>query len=535
MDGEIASESAPVDYIHWQDFCWSPGCRAWPEVWWVSFKTYITKEEAKEKWGKIAERMNYVAKTKRDERDNPSDQHLYAEVYEIWCKKNRCLYWFSKGVDRLLGKQSDPLKLREFWPCPRPMLANTTTSTLVPKADYIFAQDLYIQIDTLSTRLAMLAKAVKVVGVYDKSSSAVQRMLNEATENELIPVDNWAMFAEKGGLKGQVDWLPIEEIVKVMQTLAQVREQCIQLLYQVTGMSDILRGATDPRETKGAQELKSKYASIRIQAMQDLFAKFASDIQKIKAEIMVKHYQINSIITQSNIAFTPDAQYAQGAVALIKDPKNMIWRIQIRPESVAMVDYAQLKQERTEFLMASSQFMQSAAPLAQLDKSVTPTLLELLKWGLSGFKGAQQIEGALDKAIAQATEAMSKPPPPPPPDPKVEAAKIKAQTDQQLAQQEFQQKQMEFQQQMQQDQQKFQQEMIQMQKEFELKMRQAEMEIGIRREEAQLKAREQYVDAALNIEQQRETTEIQNTANREQHDMKMEQMRQKPKTNGGSG
>jgi hypothetical protein len=360
-------------------------------------------------------------------------------------------------------------------------------------------------------------------------------MLNEATENELIPVDNWAMFAEKGGLKGQVDWLPIEEIVKVMQTLAQVREQCIQLLYQVTGMSDILRGATDPRETKGAQELKSKYASIRIQAMQDLFAKFASDIQKIKAEIMVKHYQINSIITQSNIAFTPDAQYAQGAVALIKDPKNMIWRIQIRPESVAMVDYAQLKQERTEFLMASSQFMQSAAPLAQLDKSVTPTLLELLKWGLSGFKGAQQIEGALDKAIAQATEAMSKPPPPPPPDPKVEAAKIKAQTDQQLAQQEFQQKQMEFQQQMQQDQQKFQQEMIQMQKEFELKMRQAEMEIGIRREEAQLKAREQYVDAALNIEQQRETTEIQNTANREQHDMKMEQMRQKPKTNGGSG
>lgn len=200
-----------------------------------------------------------------------------------------------------------------------------------------------------------------------------------------------------------------------------------------------------------------------------------------------------------------------------------------------MVDYAQLKQERTEFLMASSQFMQSAAPLAQLDKSVTPTLLELLKWGLSGFKGAQQIEGALDKAIAQATEAMSKPPPPPPPDPKVEAAKIKAQTDQQLAQQEFQQKQMEFQQQMQQDQQKFQQEMIQMQKEFELKMRQAEMEIGIRREEAQLKAREQYVDAALNIEQQRETTEIQNTANREQHDMKMEQMRQKPKTNGGSG
>lgn len=509
----IISETSPVDYVNWNDFCWSPGARTWPEVRWASFRTYLTKQEATDKWGEeVAETLNYVCKKDKDSREKEDGNQLYAEVYEIWCRTSRYVYWWSKGVDKLLGSKPDPLQLLNFFPCPQPMLANITTSSLVPKAEYTFGQDLYTQIDTLSTRIAMLAKAIKVVGVYDKQSTGVQRMLGEATENELIPVDNWAAFAEKGGIQGQVDWLPIEQIASVMQQLIGVRDQTIALLYQTTGMSDILRGATDPRETKGAQELKSKFASVRVQAMQDLFAKFATDIQKIKAEIMARHYQPQTMIQQSNILATPDAQLAEQAVQLLKDPKAAIWRIQIRPESVAMVDYAQLKSERTEYVMALSQFMQSAAPLASLDKSVTPTLLELLKWGLSGFKGSNQIEGVLDRAISQAQESGKKPPPPPPPDPKVEAAKIQAQIRQQEAQQRAQQDQVQFQQDMAQQQQKFQLEMQQMQQEFALKMKQLIAEMQVKRDEAQLKQQTELVNSAVNVQQQRETTAIQQSA-----------------------
>lgn len=496
----VLSETTPVDYVHWNDFCWSPGARTWTETRWVSFRTYVAKEEAEKKWGKeIAEDLNYVHRTPKDEKlavtyAEGKDTEEQAEVYEIWCKKSKHIYWWSKGVEDLLGKKSDPLQLLHFYPCPKPMLANITTKSLVPKAEYTFAQDLYQQIDTLNSRIMLLAKAIKVVGVYDKASIGVQRMLGEAVENELIPVDNWAAFAEKGGIKGQVDWLPIEEIAAVMQQLILVRDQTIQLLYQTTGMSDILRGATDPRETKGAQELKSKFASVRIQAMQDIFAKFASDIQKIKAEIMVRHYQPQTIINQSNIMSTPDGALAQQAVMLLKDPKAAVWKIQIRPESVAMVDYAQLKSERMEYIMGLSQFMQSAAPLAEQDKSVMPTLMELLKWGMAGFKGSQQIEGVMDKAIADAQKRLSEPPPPPPPDPKLEAAKLKGQLDQQAAAQEFQQKQVEFQQQMQQDQQKFAMEMKQMQQEFQLKMAELVMTMQTKNEVAR-------VDAEMNAQQ----------------------------------
>lgn len=513
----IVSETAPVDYIHWKDFLWSSGARTWSEVRWVGFRTYVTESEATEKWGEeIAKQLSYSNKKERDERDRTittnTAESRFAPIWEIWCKKSRTVYWWSKGLDKLAGEQPDPLKLLHFFPCPQPMMANITTGSMVPKAEYTFAQDLYVQIDTLTTRIAMLGKACKVVGVYDKSSVGVQRMLNEGTDNELIPVDNWAAFAEKGGIKGQVDWLPIEQIAAVMSQLTALRDQTIALLYQSTGLSDILRGSTDPRETKGAQELKSKFASTRVQALQDMFAKFASDLQKIKAEIMSKHYQPQTLITQSNIMSTPDAALAGPAVQLLKNPKAAVWKIQIRPESVAMVDYAQLKSERMEYIMGLSQFMQSAAPLAQMDKSVVPTLMELLKWGLSGFKGSQQIEGVLDKAIADAGKQLQQPAQPPPPDPKVEAAKIKAQSDQQLSQQEFQQKQMEFQQQMLQDRQKFQQEMAQMQKEFALKMRQLMAELGIKREEADLKQQTQAVDAVINVAQQRQTTDIQQGA-----------------------
>jgi hypothetical protein len=535
----ILSESAPVDYIHWNDFCWSPGARNWGETRWVSFCTYVSKEEAEEKWGEEkAEELNYVHRTPKDEKQvntysDAKNTQEQAKVYEIWCKQSKHVYWYSKGVDELLGTQEDPLKLHTFYPCPQPMLANITTQDLVPKAAYTFAQDQYLQVDQLNTRIMLLAKAIKVVGVYDKSSVGVQRMLGEAVENELIPVDNWAAFAEKGGIKGQVDWLPIEEIAAVMQQLIAVRDQAIQMLYQSTGMSDILRGSTDPRETKGAQELKSKFASVRIQAMQDLFAKFASDLQKIKAEIMARHFQPQTMITQSNILSTPDAQLAPQAVQLIKAPQTMIWKIQIRPESVAMVDYAQLKSERMEYIMGLSQFMQSAAPLAEMDKSVMPTIMELLKWGLSGFKGSQQIEGVLDKAIADAQKRLAEPPPPPPPDPAVEIAKAKAQADMQLAQQkaqadqqkaqqDFQQSQVAFQQDMQQKQQEFALTMEQMRKEFQMKMMELMMTMRtkeeIARNDAEMNAEQHRQEVAANMAQ----TQIGLQADERKHELGLE-------------
>jgi hypothetical protein len=466
--GELEDEWTDIEYVHWNDFLWTAGSRTWRDVRWVAFRTYLRKHEVRERWGeKVAEEINYKTTKERDTILDPEskDPAEVAEFWEIWCSDSMSVHWYNESYSTMVGKEDDPLGLDNFFPCPQPMMANLTTSSLIPTSEFYFAQDLYNEIDLLETRISLLTRAVKAVGVYDKSADGVKRMMQEGIDNDLIPVDNWAMFAEKGGIKGQVDWMPIEPITGAIQQLQALRDNTIQLLYQSTGLSDIMRGqGSAPGTSATEQSLKAKFASTRVQAMQDMFAGFATELQKLKAQIIAKHYSPETIARQSNIMVTPDAQYAVPAIQLIKDPEQAVWRITVRPESVAMVDYAQMKQDRMEYINSLAMFMQSAAPLISMDEGVTPYLLELLKWGLSGFKGSQQIEGVLDQAVDAAKQNIAnKSQRPPEVDPKIQAEQAKSQADAQAQTQRIQGE-------MAKQQQMFQQDMQLQQSQFQQKM-----------------------------------------------------------------
>lgn len=432
---EIVYEDAPVDYVHWQDFRWG-WARNWKELPWMAFRSYLRKDEVEKRFPGYEDKLKYKnqmpAGPEAEDEDPDRDQKNHtekAEIWEIWSKEDKKVFWWSNGCHEVLDAKDDPLKLDGFWPTPKPMMANITTTKMIPVPDFVMAQDLYNEIDQLQTRIAKLTTAVKATGVYDSSAGdSVGRMLQHGGDNKLIPVENWAMFAEKGGLVGAVQWYDANAVVNTMQTLAAVRDQTIELLYQITGMSDILRGAnTDQYTSDGTNQLKAKFGSIRIQALQDDFARFASDIEALKAEVISKHFKIESIARQSGAQWLPQADHdkIQPAIQLIKSP-DIKWRIDIRPESIAMVDYAQLKQERTEYLTAISTFLQSANSMVQAVPGSLPVLLEMLKWGMAGFRGSDYLEGIMDTAI----EAASKAPPPGQDDGKGQEAAMKLQIEQ---------------------------------------------------------------------------------------------------------
>ena len=154
----------------------------------------------------------------------------------------------------ILDVKDDPLQLDGFFPCPKPMAANVTSSNFMPRADYIFAQDQFNELDEINTRITWLTRAAKVVGVYDKASEGIQRVFNQGAENQMIPVDNWAMFAERGGIKGQIDWIPIDQVVNAIDHLRQYRQDKVQQIYEVLGISDIMRGSSKASETAAAQQ-----------------------------------------------------------------------------------------------------------------------------------------------------------------------------------------------------------------------------------------------------------------------------------------
>jgi len=412
-------EAAPVDYVNWRDVLWSPA-RTWDEVRWFAFRSYLTRDALIERFGaKIGRAIPLEGKQKSAKGGGiEHDAWQKAEIWEIWCIEDHKVYWCSEGMDVICDVRDDPLRLSSFYPMPMPMMANVTSGKYEPRADYLLAQDQYQEINELTTRIRMLVRACRVVGVYDKSATGVQRMLGESSENELIPVDSWAAFAEKGGIKGSTDWLPIEQIASVIALLVQQRNELINLMFQVTGMSDILRGSTQQNETATAQSIKAKFASVRVQQQQDEFARFATDLQKLRAEVIINHFDDENIIAQSNMEQTPDREMLPQALELLRS-RFAMFRVAIKSETLAAQDMAAIRQEKGEFIQGLSSFLQSAQPLIEKYPAAAPTLLELLKWSMSGFKGASSIEGVLDQAIA----SLQQNPPQAPPDPAAAKAK----------------------------------------------------------------------------------------------------------------
>jgi hypothetical protein len=94
------------------------------------------------------------------------------------------------------------------------------------------------------------------------------------------------MFAEKGGIKGVVDWIPLDQIVLALEQLSKQREDIKQQIYEVTGMSDIVRGQSKASETLGAQKIKTQYASMRIQERQKSTVEYVSSVFDLQARTL---------------------------------------------------------------------------------------------------------------------------------------------------------------------------------------------------------------------------------------------------------
>ncbi len=521
-DGKVTNEWVDIVYTHWKDILWSPA-RTYAEIRWKAFRSYLSKEKFKERFPDAnIEDVNFnsrgpMQKGRYDKEDEINPQ---AEVWEIWDKENRQVLYYTEGYEAMLETKEDNLKLEGFWPDPPPMVSNLTTTRYLPRSDYAIAQDLYREIDELEERITMLTRACRLVGVYDKSQEGVQRIFSEAMENDLIPVDNWAAFAEKKGLEGVINWLPLADVVNAVDVLTQKQSEKIQKLYQITGMNDVMRGAAtqaSSRVSATQRQLEANYGSIRIEALQNEFARWVGDLQALKAEIIAKHFQPYCILEQSNIMATPDAPVAEEAIQLIKAPGASRWRITVRPETLAIADYAQLKQERTEYLMGIAQFMQSAAPMLEMNPQAAPFMMKMMKWGLAGFRGSSEIEGVVDQAIT----AMEKSPPQPKQDPQAQKAQAeiqKIQMEGQLRMQEMQAEtqrdQMKFQAEMQQDKQKFELEMQQARMELQFEREKLMMELNAKRAELGLKAQELQLQAQAN-EQEQAAQFAFNTAERE--------------------
>jgi F0F1-type ATP synthase membrane subunit b/b' len=334
-----------------------------------------------------------------------------AKICELWDKESGKVYWLSKNCPNLIDERDDPLELDQFFPCARPLYSTTTSDSLIPVPDFVIYQDQANELDILSDRIDGLVKALRIRGVYDASQPALQRLLTEGDNNSLIPVDKWMAFSEKGGLKGSIDILPIDMLASALLNCYRAREDIKGQIYEITGISDIIRGQTLASETATAQQIKGQYAGLRLRSMQEEVALFASELIRLKAQVICTKFQPQTILLYAAAGqmSQEDQQMIPQAIQLMQDNPLRNFRIEVDADSLVQIDEQQTKKDRVEFLTAFGGFMRESLPVGQQSPELVPMLVELIKFGIGGFKQAKPIEGVLDVALEQMKQKQAGP------------------------------------------------------------------------------------------------------------------------------
>lgn len=443
QEGEIEEqldyECAPTDYVHWKDFGHSIA-RTWEEVPCVWRKVYMGEKAVEERFGEdIAKKLPYDATP--ESMKSAKDQNIkkQALVYELWDKDEKKAIWLSKSHPEILDEKEDPLGLKDFFPCPKPLYATLTNESLIPVPDFSLYQDQAKTLDMLSDRIDGLSQMLQVKGVYDDAIPVLARLFTEGSNGTLLPGKNYAAFAEKGGLKNSVDIMDLKMIADALGVAQETMQQVQSQVYEITGISDIIRGQSEAAETATAQQIKGQYASLRLKSMQDDVSRYATDILQLKAQIICRKFNPQTIMTMAAIdQLTPeDQQMVPQAIALLVGEQRMqdpeadgpnplrSFRIEVAADSLVQLDEQAEKQDRMEMITAFGGGMEKMAVVCAQAPQLIPLCIEVLKFGLQAFKVGKAIEGTFDTALDQLKQQAQQQMQNPQPDPKVEAEKAK--------------------------------------------------------------------------------------------------------------
>ena len=424
---EIGAERAPVDYVYWQDF-WHKPTKSWAELakdGWVARRVTMNKRQGRARFGAAFDEVPLSAKP--EGMKGELSEHLaravgLAEIFEIWDAGSRRVLWLCRGHKQaLLDRQDDPLGLEGFFPCPMPAYGTLTNDSLMPVPDYLQYEVLARELDELTERISVLTRALRVRGVYDESMEKLGLLLDDSgPDNTMVGVANMAAYLGKGSagstLQGVVQFLPIDMIIATLAGLYDARERVKHTLYEVSGISDIIRGQVDPREKLGQSRIKAQFGTQRLDRRRQVVQFAARDVIRLKAEIIAEHFEPATIRELSGFDQLPEIARLLGTspdgpmlaeqifgqvMRLIASDKLRGFRIDIETDSTIEMDAAQAKQDRIAFLGAAGTFLEKSLPLAQAVPAMAPLLGEMLLFTVRSFRAGRSLEAAFEDAVEQ--------------------------------------------------------------------------------------------------------------------------------------
>jgi len=419
---EKAYEEAYIEHIHWRDFIHSDG-KKWGDVWWVAFGSWLSRDDLIEQFGKrIGEAVpvlkSYTELYKEDGyrpyKAEYSAYQDYARVWEVWDKRTRTVYKVAEFYDEFLeDPMEDPYGLEKFYPCPKPVYMVKTTGSLEPVPEYKMYEDQANELNIITGRLERLTDSLAVRGIGDGRLKSSLSRLYASRETEIVIDENYAQLAATGGIDSAVMWAPIEKTSQVIMGLLNQRQQNVQLIWDIVGMSDILRGSTHPRESGKAQQLKYQMVGgmrSRIGNKQKRMQWFARDAIRLLAEVISELFSPETLLLMSGVDQGVFQQVAvKDVMSLLRADKKRGFRIDIETDSTIAKDELREKEELMEFFGAISQLL-GAAQGAAASGVMSPTALrQIILWAAKRFPAGRDLEQMLETAMQGEEEKKSSP------------------------------------------------------------------------------------------------------------------------------
>lgn len=429
---EVVYQKVCLEPVSWDDFRCEP-VRRWADVTWVAFRLFLSKQQLVEKFGpeKAASvPLDHTALEKADtdnenQVDEKKEENNRGKVWEIWDKTERKVIWMAPESDSpVLLVEDDTLELSGFFPCAAPLYQTEDTTSLIPIPDFKLYQTLADDLDRTTLRIIGLTKAMKVRGIYDSSLPELDHLYDDG-DATLIPAQNVTALLERGGLDKAIWFAPLETLIVTLRELVAHREVIKASIYEVTGISDIMRGQTVASETMGAQQLKSQWGTLRLQRRQRAVQRYARDLLRLMVEVIAEKFDPQTFTIMTGIRHLTNDQKAmmqqqlmaaqqagqpvppemqaqlneptwEEILSVLRDEMVLSYRVDVETDSTIQADEAQEKQDMTELMAGMSQFVATIGPAVQSGYLPVEVAKSLMLSAVRKFKAGGELEAAIE-------------------------------------------------------------------------------------------------------------------------------------------
>ncbi len=428
---DVEDEKIFIEPVLYRHVYIDPNIRRWSRCKRWATEEYYSIEEFKQIFGHKA----YLDLATPEEGSSSEDQALkkaqLVRVFEYWDEYENETYWFAENGSDFIKPKSDYLpdpelddlsidtrkglyNLHKFFPCTEPLITNQPTDEFWPVPEYYQLVEILEDIHTIFSRMVTLTKAIRTRLLFDNNIEGLQPALNEAGESDAFGITNLAqVLARHGGtIEGAVQFVPVEAAVNALNNLYSALEQRLNVIYKLTGTSDLLQGlVTDPTQrTLGERQMTEKYALNQIAEMQRKMVEFVRANYQLLGEMALKNFNdrsLNKYIIPETLE--PEHQQRYGAaLELLKDDAKR-FRVELQTDSTIALNEEYDKQARIELVNALTSSLEKTAAIAESTPALVVPVLHTMKYLIQGFRQGKlfqtEITQAIDNVIKQAEAA----------------------------------------------------------------------------------------------------------------------------------